>query len=81
MKLLKGAPQPEKVFNTELGTEALEYEVERVLDSRMDSEGKRDYKVKWVGWPASHNSWEPEINLSNAFDLITDFDQANPDAP
>lgn len=79
-KYMKGAPKPAIVLNTELGTEGLEYEVERVIDSRIDKKGKREYKVKWTGWADEFNTWEPEVHLNNSFDLITDFDLANPDA-
>lgn len=67
-------------MNSELNSEGLEWEAEKVVGSRLLNNGNREYLVKWVGWPPSNNSWEPAVNLSNSFDLITDFDEANPDA-
>lgn len=71
---------PRNVYHEELGEYGLEYEVEAIVDSKVKN-GKRYYLVKWVGWPESDNTWEPEINLSNADDLITTFDTAFPDKP
>ena len=39
------------------------YEVERIVASRPQKNGKLEYRVKWKGWPESDNTWEPEENL------------------
>jgi hypothetical protein len=44
------------------------YEVERLVTSRTQ-QGKREYKVKWVGYPQT--TWEPAENLPE--ELIRDF--------
>ena len=67
-------------MNSELNDEGLEWEAEKVVGSRLNSEGDREYRVKWIGWTSKHNTWEPAVNLVNSFDLITEFDEANPDA-
>ena len=36
------------------------YDVERILDSRTRG-GKREFLVKWLGYPSSFNSWETRI--------------------
>jgi hypothetical protein len=57
------------------------YEVEKILDSKL-LRGKLHYLVKWKGYTAEHNSWEPERNLvpgSNR--LIKEFHSAHPSAP
>ena len=36
--------------------------VERILDHKR-SKGKIFFKVKWVGYPSDHNSWEPLDNF------------------
>src|SRR3954470_24330625 len=50
-----------------------EYEVERILDSRR-RRNALEYLVKWVGYPDHDASWEPLSNLTNATDLIADFE-------
>ena len=45
---------------------SLEYEVERILDSRVIKRGKKsvtEYYIKWLGYDHSYDSWEPEANL------------------
>merc|ERR1719193_2960388 len=38
------------------------YEVEKITRSKV-VEGKRQYRVRWKGWPASFDTWEPRANL------------------
>lgn len=40
-----------------------EYIVEKILDKRMNDKGFVEYFVKWEGFPASSNTWEPLSNL------------------
>ena len=47
-------PRP---VETEAG---LAFEVDRVIDERYDSKGKREVLVRWVGYGADDDSWEPE---------------------
>jgi hypothetical protein len=49
-----------------------EWLVDSVLDTR-ESYGKRMYLVRWEGFTKEHDSWEPETNLENAQDKITEF--------
>ena len=39
------------------------YEVETILNVRETADGKREFLIKWKGWGASWNNWEPEENI------------------
>lgn len=36
-------------------------------------DGERSFLVKWAGWPAEYNTWEPEEHLSNASKLVNAY--------
>jgi hypothetical protein len=57
-----------------------EWEVEQILDSKF-AHGKLQFLVKWLGWPDSENSWQDEIDLENAPEIIADFYKRFPGAP
>ena len=38
------------------------YQVERILQERSRGDGK-EYRIKWVGFPMSMATWEPETNI------------------
>lgn len=69
------------VHHGELGTEGLEYEVEKIVASRTDENGDVEYLVKWTSWPDKDNSWEPAVHLYNADAKVAKFDKEHPDAP
>lgn len=65
-------PPPELVDGAE------EYEVERIVDKRVKTIGKRtkiEYLVKWKDYPAYENTWEPIENLTNCKELLREFNQ------
>ena len=68
-------PPPIIVDNNEF-----EYEVEEILDSRL-IRNRLYYLVKWIGYLASDNSWEPISHLSNCKDLINNFHSRYPKKP
>jgi hypothetical protein len=71
-------PQPEII-----GDE-LEYEVDTIIDSRRQKQGQKtqmEYLVKWKGYDAEHNSWEPKKNLSHCKELIVDYHRKYPMKP
>ena len=39
------------------------YDIEAVLDQRLDKKGQREYLVKWVGYDESFNQWIPHRAL------------------
>ena len=67
-------PPPELVDSFE------EFEVEKILDSRIHRGGVQ-YLVAWVGYDASENTWEPFCNLTNATSLLEDFHLNFPSRP
>ena len=66
-------PPPVLVDNVE------EFVVEKILNSKF-IRGKLRYLIKWEGYDAGWNSWEPADDV-HAPDLIKDFYAENPKAP
>ena len=71
-------PIPPPPVVTQEGEE--EYEVEEVMDSRMKRR-RLEYYVKWKGYGAEENSWQPKAHLANAPELIAEFHRMHPNAP
>lgn len=71
-------PEPPPI-EVEPDTE-LEYEVEKILDSRL-FRNKLQYLVKWKGYDDSHNDWEVVGNVKNSKHLINEFHKRFPQAP
>ena len=50
-----------------------EYEVEQILGERTFGRWKKkQFLVKWKGYSTTHNSWEPEENVT-APELVKDY--------
>lgn len=65
--LLRRNYAPNQLKMIQLPTEDLPqtYEVEAVLDSRKTDQGAQEYLVKWRGYSAAHNTWEPVDNFQD----------------
>jgi hypothetical protein len=64
-------PPPAELLENEV-----EYEVERILSHRQ-TKGRGpnpyEYLVKWTGYSAEHNTWEPHANLKNAPEVLKSY--------
>ena len=55
-----------------------QYEVEQVLDERnYGRRKKKQYLVKWKGYPDSDNQWLDAKDMENAQELIAEFHNSN----
>ncbi|KAG7273892.1 hypothetical protein CRUP_025953 [Coryphaenoides rupestris] len=57
-----------------MATEEL-YEVEHIVDKRMNKKGKMEYLVRWRGYGTEEDTWEPETHLSACLVYIHDFNR------
>ena len=48
------------------------WEVEDIEAHKDTSRGRR-FLVKWAGWPAEYNTWEPEENLEGAKAMLRKY--------
>jgi hypothetical protein len=60
-EIIKGSFYPEELQKTK--TDGI-YLVEKLLDSRT-KKGKKEYLVKYMGYPDQYNTWEPEKNIAH----------------
>jgi transposase InsO family protein len=49
-----------------------QFEVEEVLDEQT-FDGATHFYVKWVGWDAEDNTWEPEAHMRDAVEKVREF--------
>jgi len=50
------------------------YEVEKIVDKRIDGSGRIFYLVKWEGYPNEEMTWEPIENLETVLELVRNFE-------
>lgn len=62
-------PPPPDILNDEE-----QYEVERIMGHRTRGR-KMQYLIRWKGYTAMDDSWEPEENLENAPDILKRYQQ------
>jgi len=42
------------------------YQIEKIMGKRKTAQGQLEYLIKWKGFAAKFNSWEPDSNLNTA---------------
>ena len=47
--------------------------IEKIVDKRLDSDGKVEYFVKWQEYSEEENNWEPSCNIGK--EMIEDFEK------
>lgn len=52
-----------------------QYEVEKILGKRTGKNGKIEYKIKWLNYPESECTWEPENNLTTCKKMLERYNQ------
>lgn len=58
----------------------VEYEVEAIIGKRV-KKGITYYKVRWLGFDESADTWEIDSNLGGCEELIRDFEKNGPKSP
>merc|ERR1712004_477853 len=76
----KEKPRKKKIKGKKKKKAEAEYEVESVVSKRETDEGKVEYLVKWKGYDASDNTWEPIENLESSQELIDEFEERTENA-
>jgi len=55
--------------------ESGEWEVEAIVDDCIDrTTMQHQYLVKWKGFSAKDNTWEPKVNLARCSDLMAAYE-------
>jgi hypothetical protein len=54
-----------------------EFEVDDIIDHRILKNGTQKFLVRWKGYDAAHDSWEPAAALGNADELLKKYLNAN----
>ncbi len=71
----KGTAQRGRPKKDAAGTAEGEWEVEKILDSGIDTgSSEHKYFVKWKGYASKDNTWEPRSNLAHCMELVRKFD-------
>ena len=51
------------------------YNVEKILQKKMNEDGQLVYLIKWEGYRSKANTWEPLKHLSGCLLRLEDFEQ------
>lgn len=48
----------------------LYWEIEEIIDERIEEDGKQYVLIKWKNWPSRYNTWEPIENLNDELPVV-----------
>ena len=58
-----------------------EYLVDKILDSKLNSNHEIMYLVRWKDFPPEEDTWEPLANMNNCLPKVRKFHALNPGKP
>lgn len=61
-----------KIIEGRKNHENKEWEVQRIVDVRINEDESREFLIQWKGYKSKHNSWEAE-RLLNCPNLIETY--------
>jgi hypothetical protein len=70
------SPDKLKIVSLPSSSPSSSYEVEKIVDHRGPV-GKREYLVKWKGYSAKDNTWEPATNFDSPLIIQQYYDRVN----
>ncbi len=73
LKAVHGQPRVPAPIALQDEGPAVEYEVDRVLASRQGRRRQVEYLVRWKGFGAHEDTWEPAEHLTNASAAVQAF--------
>ena len=65
LKRVKNAQKPTRETQRleQSPTDLESYEVERIIDDRVDNKGQKYFKVRWKGYPPTEDDWVKEQDM------------------
>lgn len=61
---MKKTPVRKRLRNYETDDDDKEWEVEKILDDRIDEDAVHYFRVKWKNFSVFESTWEPKKNLA-----------------
>ena len=73
------ADEAEEDNDVEPETAPDEFQIEAIVASRSrqgtDGASVKEYKIRWKGWDASYDTWEPAAHMLHADDMLAEHDK------